>query len=107
MRRAQIARRSDIPCRTGRSTGDTSTPAPFDPRVAQRLRQLEHNLVVEVDGHQLHGHRSAFERDRKKDQILIVAGYTMIRITWLQLTHEPLRAAAVIAATLTVGRTPG
>jgi very-short-patch-repair endonuclease len=67
----------------------------------------EHKLVVEVDGYQFHGHRSAFERDRKKDQILIAAGYRVIRITWLQLKHEPLRVAAVIAAALTVGRTPG
>jgi very-short-patch-repair endonuclease len=66
----------------------------------------EHRLVVEVDGYQFHGHRSAFERDRKKDQILIAAGYTVIRITWLQLIHEPLRVAAVIAAALTVGRPP-
>jgi very-short-patch-repair endonuclease len=67
----------------------------------------EHKLVVEVDGYQFHGHRSAFERDRKKDQILIAAGYRVIRITWLQLQHEPLRVAAVIAAALTVGRTRG
>lgn len=68
---------------------------------------LEYKLVVEVDGYQFHGHRSAFERDRKKDQILIAAGYRVIRFTWLQLKHEPLRVAAVIAAALTVGRTPG
>jgi very-short-patch-repair endonuclease len=67
----------------------------------------QHKLVVQVDGYQFHGHRSAFERDRKKDQILIAAGYRVIRITWLQLKHEPLRVAAVIAAALTVGRTPG
>jgi very-short-patch-repair endonuclease len=68
---------------------------------------LEQRLVVQVDGFQFHGHRGAFERDRKTDQILIAAGYTVIRFTWLQLKHEPLRVAAVIAAALTVGRTPG
>jgi very-short-patch-repair endonuclease len=68
---------------------------------------LEQKLVVQVDGYQFHGHRSAFERDRKKDQILIAAGYRVIRITWLQLQHEPLRVAAVIAAALTVGRADG
>lgn len=68
---------------------------------------LEHKLIVEVDGYQFHGHRGAFERDRKNDQILIAAGYTVIRITWLQLKHEPLRVAAVIAAALTASRGPG
>jgi Transcriptional regulator, AbiEi antitoxin/Protein of unknown function (DUF559) len=35
----------------------------------------EERLVVEVDGYQFHGHRSAFERDRRKDQVLTAAGY--------------------------------
>jgi very-short-patch-repair endonuclease len=60
----------------------------------------EHGLVVEIDGHQFHGHRSAFERDRKKDQLLAAAGYTVIRVTWRQLIHEPLRVAAVVSAAL-------
>jgi very-short-patch-repair endonuclease len=64
-------------------------------------------LVVEVDGYQFHGHRSAFERDSKKGQVLAAAGYRVIRVTWLQLVHEPLRVAAVIASALTAGRAPG
>lgn len=60
----------------------------------------ENGVVVEVDGYQFHGHRSAFERDRKKDQLLTAAGYTVIRVTWRQLLHEPLRVAAVISAAL-------
>ena len=67
----------------------------------------EQRLVVEVDGYRFHGHRSAFERDRKKDQLLTAAGYVVIRVTWLQLVHEPLRVAATIAAALTARRTPG
>jgi very-short-patch-repair endonuclease len=64
-------------------------------------------LVVEVDGYQFHGHRSAFERDRKKDQVLVAAGYRVIRVTWQQLQHEPIRVAAAIAAALAAGRTHG
>jgi very-short-patch-repair endonuclease len=63
--------------------------------------------VIEVDGYQFHGHRAAFERDRKKDQLLAAAGYVVIRVTWLQLVHEPLRVAATISAALTARRTPG
>jgi very-short-patch-repair endonuclease len=64
-------------------------------------------LVVQVDGYQFHGHRSAFERDRRKDQVLIAVGFRVVRVTWLQLQYEPLRVAAVIAAALTASRAPG
>jgi very-short-patch-repair endonuclease len=67
----------------------------------------DQRLVVQVDGYQFHGHRSAFERDRRKDQVLITAGYRVVRVTWLQMQHEPLRVVAVIAAALTAGRAPG
>ena len=67
----------------------------------------DHKLVIEVDGYQFHGHRSAFERDRRKDQVLIAAGYRVVRVTWLQLCHEPMRVAAVLAAALTASRPPG
>ncbi len=57
-------------------------------------------LIVEVDGFQFHGHRAAFERDRRKDQALIAAGYRVMRVTWRQLTDEPYAVVAVIAAGL-------
>lgn len=68
---------------------------------------LEQRLIIEVDGYQFHGHRSAFERDRRKDQVLTAAGYRVVHVTWLQLLHEPVRVAAVLASALTVGRAPG
>jgi len=39
-------------------------------------------LIVEVDGHAFHGHRAAFEHDRRRDQVLAGAGYRVIRVTW-------------------------
>jgi very-short-patch-repair endonuclease len=59
-----------------------------------------HKLVLEVDGHQWHGHRAAFERDRARDQKLVAAGYAVIRITWRQLTERPIAVAAIIAQAL-------
>ena len=64
------------------------------------LHWPQHKLIVEVDGFQAHGSRQAFEDDRRRDQILAAAGYTVIRITWLQLTHEPYRVIAAIAQAL-------
>ena len=64
------------------------------------LHWPQHRLIVEVDGFQAHGSRQAFEDDRRRDQILAAAGYTVIRITWLQLTNEPYRVIAAIAQAL-------
>ncbi len=60
----------------------------------------EARLVVETDGYQLHGHRSAFERDRARDQALVAAGYRVIRVTWRQLEREPYAVVARIAQAL-------
>lgn len=57
-------------------------------------------LVVEVDGHQFHSHRAAFERDRARDQALVASGHRVIRVTWRQLTDEPLALVARIAQAL-------
>jgi very-short-patch-repair endonuclease len=61
---------------------------------------LEQRLIVEVDGYDTHRDRAAFERDRRRDQILTAAGYRVIRITWRQLTQEPLAVIARIAQAL-------
>jgi very-short-patch-repair endonuclease len=60
----------------------------------------DQRLIVEVDGYQFHGHRSAFERDRKRDAAHTLAGYRVIRITWRQLTEEPVWVAVTIARAL-------
>lgn len=57
-------------------------------------------LILEVDGHDTHGDRLAFEEDRRRDQIHAAAGYTVIRVTWRQLTEEPLAVIARIAQAL-------
>ena len=57
-------------------------------------------LIVEVDGPQFHGHRRAYERDRRKDMELTTAGYVVIRITPRQLDEEPLVVVAHIARML-------
>lgn len=59
-----------------------------------------HGLVLEFDGWGAHGHRLAFERDRKRDQILVAAGFRVIRVTDHQLKNEPIAVAARIAQAL-------
>ena len=53
----------------------------------------KHRLVIETDGEETHGTRAAFQRDRKRDQILIAAGYRTARITWRQVADEPTAVA--------------
>lgn len=60
----------------------------------------EHKLVVEVDGYLFHSDRGAFERDRRRDQVFAAAGYAVIRVTWAQLSKEPLAVVARIAQAL-------
>ena len=57
-------------------------------------------LVVEVDGYRYHRSRAKFERDRRKDADLMVAGYRVLRVTWRRLTKEPDQAIALLAAAL-------
>jgi len=66
------------------------------------MRWPEHRLALEFDGHRFHGSRAAFERDRRRDQVLAAAGYTVIRVTWRQLIEEPYAVIARVAMALQV-----
>ena len=64
------------------------------------LLWAEHKLILEVDGYATHGNRLSFEADRRRDQVHIAAGYTVIRVTWHQLVNEPYAVIARIAQAL-------
>jgi hypothetical protein len=49
----------------------------------------DRKLIVEADSYEFHGTRAAFERDRRRDQLLRRAGWTAVRITWRQLSERP------------------
>ena len=53
-------------------------------------------LVVEVDGWEAHGTRSAFEADRDRDTRLKLLGYEVVRFTWRQLTDDPAGVAGAL-----------
>ena len=60
------------------------------------------NVVIEVDGYDVHGHWAAFQRDRAKANRLVAAGFVVLRFTWHQLTKTPLVVVAEIARTMSV-----
>jgi very-short-patch-repair endonuclease len=77
------------------------------PEVNVRVAGLEvdfvfarHRVAVETDGWRFHGHRAAFERDRRRDAALTRAGYRTLRFTHDQVADEPRVIAATVAAAL-------
>ena len=60
-----------------------------------RVQSSDGSLVVELDGHDSHRTRAAFERDRQRDTALQLAGYRVLRITYRRLQSDP---AAVLGA---------
>jgi len=60
----------------------------------------DRRLVVELDSHEFHGSRAAFERDRIRDTKLQLAGYRVLRITHRWLEQEPDAVAAAVRSLL-------
>jgi very-short-patch-repair endonuclease len=60
-------------------------------------------LVVEVDGWESHGTRSAFEEDRARDARLALLGFEVLRFTWWQVESGARTVAATIRALLARG----
>jgi very-short-patch-repair endonuclease len=60
----------------------------------------EQGVAVEVDGYRYHSTRSAFERDSAKGAKLTAAGLHVMRVTWLQMDHEPLAVVARLSQAL-------
>ena len=57
-------------------------------------------LIVEVDPYSTHGHRMAFEKDRRKAAELTAMGQRVMSFTDRQLVNEPVFVAATLAAAL-------
>jgi very-short-patch-repair endonuclease len=77
------------------------------PEVNQRVEGYEvdlvwreQRLVVEIDGYAFHSTRRSFERDRRRDQALVAAGWRVVRVTWRQLTERPEAIAVMLATAL-------
>ena len=59
-------------------------------------------LLIEVDGFAFHTDHDAFENDRRRQNALILAGWTLLRFTWRQLSDEPERVVREIRRAMAV-----
>jgi hypothetical protein len=63
----------------------------------------EQRLAIETDGEETHGTRGAFQSDRRRDQLLLAAGYRVGRVTWRQAEEEPAAVTSRIKRMLAIG----
>ena len=46
-------------------------------------------IAIEIDGWAYHSDIARFQRDRHRQNDLIVAGWTVLRFTWADITRRP------------------
>jgi len=61
---------------------------------------LLERLIVEIDGYAHHNGRGAFERDRRRQNDIVLAGWTVLRFTPTQLRDQPAAVAAAVRQAL-------
>jgi very-short-patch-repair endonuclease len=92
--------------RTARITGWTAnSPILLDdgdvfPDVAFRRQRL----VVEIDGRRFHSGSDVFESDRKRQNLLVLDGWRVLRITWRMIQEEPDQVIALVREALALAR---
>lgn len=57
-------------------------------------------IAIECDSRRFHDNDASFERDRKRHNQLVAAGWTVVMITWKMFTQEPDRVVDDVAAAL-------
>jgi predicted transcriptional regulator of viral defense system len=95
-----LCRRADLPSPAVNAPVDL----PDGSQVVADFLWRDARLVVETDDRRSHETASAFQRDRRRDQLLAAEGWRVVRCTWTQVTSEPKRLAATIRMLLTPTR---
>ncbi len=63
-----------------------------------------HRVAIEIDGWAWHHDAARFRRDRCRQNALVLAGWTVLRFTWWDLTDRPAAVVAEIRAMLADAR---
>jgi Protein of unknown function (DUF559) len=108
---ASTATKSDLEERFLALVADQGLPMPLcNARVGNHIVDFlwpEARLIVEVDGYRFHSTRQAFERDRRRDEELLLLGYRVLRVTWARLVEPQSLAETIRAAISRPGRSGG
>jgi len=70
------------------------------------LAFVRERIAVEVDGWAWHSDVERFRADRRRQNALVLAGWTVLRFTWDDLTNRPEQVVAQIQAALAGGQLP-
>lgn len=81
------------------------TEVPIGPYRADILWP-EAKLIVEMDGSKWHGTPGRIEHDKRRDAELAALGYLTIRVTWNDLTKDPIATISRIARTYATRTAP-
>ncbi|MGI8458708.1 MAG: endonuclease domain-containing protein [Propionibacteriaceae bacterium] len=76
----------------------TNVPVTFGPRTFfVDIAFVDLRIAIEIDGRSFHGETSAaFENDRWRQNMLVLAGWTVLRFTWRMLQDHPADVLAAI-----------
>ena len=101
---ASLETRSELERRFLRLCGEAGLPQPAVNVLVEGFEVdaawLDRGVIVELDGHAFHGTRAAFERDRKRDMTLQLAGHSVLRLTWRRLEDDGARVAQALRSLL-------
>ena len=53
-------------------------------------------LVLEIDGREFHNDPDVFEADRHRQNLMVLHGWRVLRITWRMIQDEPDRLIAMV-----------
>jgi hypothetical protein len=99
------ARFLDLLDRAGLPTPERQAALPW--RSSQRgrvdLLYRRARLIIECDGRRWHTRERDFERDRRRDNEAMLAGWRVLRVTWNELVNHPERVVADLRRLLDSG----
>jgi very-short-patch-repair endonuclease len=66
----------------------------------------EARVAIEVDGWAWHSGADRFRADRRRQNAVVLAGWSVLRFTWDDLVHRPHRVVAEVTAALAAAHRP-
>ncbi len=79
-------------------------PRPVRQHIEMRYRidfaYIPERILIEVDGRATHGTAEAFQKDPRRQNLLVLEGWTILRFTWDDVKNRPADVAKIIRLAL-------